>query len=196
MMLAKTIFLLATAAALIGCADVPFRTTGLSNGSVSESDTPRHLLAEAIAARKMTMDRYRAGRHDGNASSPSEIHAAFAALSERRTVHSVPIARIVKQALATQAQLEAETAAHGQDGVADGSVARIEAQIYKVFASWPERRAPVEAVPTRRTRTLRAATTATPTDICDLINISFVEEVYGARVTCSTLHAPDSGTEV
>jgi hypothetical protein len=204
-MLTKTIFLLSAAAALIGCAEMPPRA------AASNSSTPRHLRAEGIEARNMALTslvrtamdladndlgRNRAGRHDRNASSPTEIHAAFAAWSERRTVHSVPIARIVNHALATQSRLEAEAADRKLHEVADSEVTRLEAQIYKVFASWPERRAPAEAIPTRRTRTFRAAAATTPRDICGLINIPFVEEVYGAQVTCSTLSATDGGTEV
>jgi len=206
-MLTKTIFLLAVAAALMGCADVPIRTPDLSNSSVAQSNTPRNLLADAIAASRMgfassapiamdqasrDMGRYGVGRQEGGASSPAEIHAAFAEWSERRaTVHPVPIARMLRQAQATQARLEAESAAQALDEIVDSSVARIQAQIYRVFASWPERR-----VPMGRTRMLRAAATTTPAETCGSIDIQFVEIVYGAQVVCSTAGAPDAGIEV
>ena len=206
MMHTKTIFLVAAAAALMGCADVPSRISGLSSNS-PQSETPRVLLADAIAASRMgfassapiAMDRasremgsYGAGPQQGSASSPAEIHAGFAAWSERRaTVHPVPIARMLRQGQVAQARLEAESAAQALDEVVGSSVARMQAQIYRVFASWPERH-----VPMGRPRMLRAAATTTPAEICGSIDTRFVEMVYGVQVACATLGAADAGIEV
>jgi hypothetical protein len=201
-MLTKTICLVAAAAALMGCADVPSRGPGLFSNS-PQMDTPRNtLLADTIAASRMgfaasapiAMDQaYRdVGRQQGRAHSPAEIHAAFAASSGRRaTVHPVPIARMLRQAQVTQARLEAESAAQALDNIADSSVARIQAKIYRVFASWPQRRDPIGS-----TKMLRVATTTTPAEICGSIDSQFVEVVYGAQLACETPKAPQASIEV